>query len=458
MPKLNPIVLKVCIGVSLLLICFVVWYVYQIRPHNTPKKENTPTSSVEIQKQHLPLEGRHSYSEEEVRTLVSLISATNTSQNSEFYDDSFSSLFKEAFVNYRKGGTMYTHGYQGEDERKYYIAAAKGFAEVYSSKESSDKEKAYALNLINLLYIGSGYLDDVIISSVYTVSPFKEMYEKNTEKYSKLYPELATSKDDERVGDQTALVGVASQSTMGDINTMSYALHPTGYALLRTKMNAMAADSRLITLEVKSSKKDVTEVFKEHQNKNLTEAKLLAFKKQLDDLEAKGVLFEGMTGSVRHEVYVMKTITLWDPLVALASSATKRQEYKKAMKNDFQQASLMAWSLTGRPHVLVMINLHYLAFLVNYGIVEPTASDNASTTALKMSYVNEAKHVAELLIGQKYPILDKYVKENALRSYKPKSYPVDKAYYGGDPYYQLRLLAEKDQKLKTYLIAQGWSF
>lgn len=395
------------------------------------------------------------YSEAEMQKLLATISVSNTGPDYEFYSNEFSPAFKEAYVNYRKGGTMFTYGFKQSEEKNYYINAAKSFAAIYSSKEGTSKEKAFALNLINLIYIGSGYSDQLIRDSVYTMSPFKEIYQKNLAEYTKDSPELTSVTDEAaRVGNQNALEGAVAQKTMADINMLSYNLYPTGYALLRNRMNKMGWESRIISLKAQKNKTTFLEEFTQYNEIAGGEKVLLDFKNQLDTLEVNKKLFEGTGTHVQHEIYVMKTVVLWDPLISVTSDLGKQREYFSEMKDDFLKASKLALSIEGRPHVLVMINLYYVAFLVDYGITKNGFLDKKTRTL----YAKEAISLVDSLIAGGYPSMSAYVRENEKRSHKPKSIPSNQEYYGGNPYYQLRVLAKYDAKLKEYLTINGWEF
>ncbi len=381
------------------------------------------------------------------------LTVESTPDTSEFYKKTFSSQYQDAYLNYRKGGIAFTYGNETDEQQSYWSQALTQLAGVYNNTSLPKEERAYALNVMNAIYIGTSWDDTFMTKSLYTISPFKEMYEKNAQELKTTYPYLENAKDVINRHTQTALMGAASQITMSQINKLSYDLYSVGYPLMRSRMNKMTSDGRIYMLDPKNKDKDMLTLHKDYLAKEYGEQGILSLKKQLENLDTNKMLFEGV-GSLSQEIYMMRTVVVWDPLISFADSESQKLAYHKLMMQDFKKAASLSFS-TQRGSVITMIHLFYVAALVDYGI---TKQDSLLTQQEKNQYKEDAILIVNMLIDSKYKALDNYVTEGEGYSHIPASYPEGKPYYGGSPYYQLRVLAQHDEKIKTYLTSHGWKF
>ena len=444
------IIIGVC---ALLIIVGSVFYALQ----NRDKNKSTPTPVVKNTQNKTP---------EKVVNL-NAFTTTNIPLETEFYDEHFTQGFKELYVKYEKGAALFNNANQKDkDEQiKYYKEALLGFATLSQAKDKAvtNKEKAYALNLINAIYLALGWDDGVMKDTVYTVAPFSAYYSDNMRAYEKVYPELKKEKDFLRNIKQTALVGAASQKTLSDINALAYKYYPIGYSYLRWRMNEMSADYRY-AYDPKNMKEGENsfDQFTHYADKKYGKDGMQKYQETLTKLEKDGKLTEGVGVYLTYEIYVMRTVTLWDPLTFFSKNKADAMKYHEMSLKDWRKVSFLVSSLKNRPAIYASISFFYNAFLVNYGMLrmdEYIIPGGFLPDGIRQEYVNEAKQLAHTIIKANNKARDILVQKNKNISDVPEGYNrPNERYTGRQPYYQLRALAGDDVELKKYLVSMGWNF
>ncbi len=398
---------------------------------------------------------------------LNAFTTSNIALETEFYDEHFTQSFKELYVKYEKGAALFNNANQKDKDEQinYYKEALLGFATLSQSKDKAvtDKEKAYALNLINAIYLALGWDDTVMRDTVYTVAPFSTYYNDNVTAYTKSYRELGDRQDEMRRNKQTALMGAASQKTMSDINALSYKYYPIGYSYLRWRMNEMSADYRF-AYDPKNLKEGENsfDQFAHYADKKYGKDGMQKYQDTLAKLEKDGKLTEGVGVYLTYEIYVMRTVTLWDPLTFLSKNKVDALKYHEMSLKDWRKVSFLVSSLKNRPAIYASIIFFYNAFLVNYGLLhmdEYIVKGGFLPEGIRKEYVAEAKALTHTIISVDNKARDVLVQKNKDISDVPATYNrQNERYTGRQPYYQLRALAGDDVELKKYLTSMGWTF
>lgn len=445
---------NIAIGVcALLIIIGSVFYAWQNRTKKTVAI-STPAQQVTKQTTNKVID-------------LNAFTTSNIALETEFYDEHFTQVFKELYVKYEKGAALFNNANQKDkdEQMKYYKEALLGFAILSQSKDKTvtDKEKAYALNLINSIYLALGWDDAVMRDTVYTIAPFSTYYNENVTAYTKSYGDILQRQDEMRHNKQTALVGAASQKTMSDINALSYKYYPIGYSYLRWRMNEMSADYRY-AYDPKNMKEGENsfDQFTHYADKKYGKEGMQKYQDTLAKLEKDGKLTEGVGVYLTYEIYVMRTVTLWDPLTFLSKNKIDALKYHEMSLKDWRKVSFLVSSLKNRPAIYASISFFYNAFLVNYGLLhmdEYIVKGGFLPEGVQKEYVSEAKALTHTIITADNKARDVLVQKNKEISDVPKTYNrPDERYTGRQPYYQLRVLAGDDVELKKYLISMGWNF
>lgn len=399
-----------------------------------------------------------------VEKVVASISKDKIPSLSEFYSDKFSEGFKDAYLLYRKGVSTYGLGVDSDQAKNYISQALTAFAKLQTKTDVTDEEKSFSIDVINAMYINMSWNDSIMKSSVYAVSPFKEMYEKNRADLSTKYPFLATAKDTGNANtSQSALDGASSQLTMGQMNDMAYKLSPHGYPALRSRMNHVSAYQRVYALDPQYAKLSSIDQFKTNYRNLYTKKETLAFEEELALLDKKDLLTFRMRGSA-YEINLMKAAMLYNPLVMYATSKEDKIVYHKKQYEEYKKAVDVLGGLTQDPtraNLYVMITLFYNAFMVDYGYIDHTSGYLDTKTVTK--YKGDSLAVTRSLIfdDTKQQAFRNYLIRGKEFSKRPVGMATTTEYYGGRPYYELRVLAEQkgSEDIKDYLIKNGgWQF
>ncbi len=375
--------------------------------------------------------------------------------NAEFYSESFSQQYKDAYIIYGKAGFALANENDKEKAYSLYTQAISSFVQIYNDQDLSAAERSYALNLINCIYIGTHWDDNFFVKTLFTLEPFKSNYIKNFEDLKVRFGDKSNLPDTLR-SNQNILIGAASQLSMSDLNKLSYELHPIGYSLLRMRMNDMSSSMRLLDISRSSSQDDQQARYARYVKEKYGLQNLLQLKGQIEEMSKDFTLYEGM-GRIVHEIYIMKTVVLWDPLISQTVDKNRKVEYLASMKNDFLRGADIA---KGSPLIGVstMVNLFYVSFLGQYAFANPLPNQ-LLTEEEKTAYKDEAiVRTLNIIKYKNSPYLLNILKENEYLSYRPKNIPESFDYFGGVPYYQLRQLAEVNQEIKNYLQTAGWKF
>lgn len=399
-----------------------------------------------------------------VEKVVASLSKDKIPSLSEFYSDKFSEGFKDAYLLYRKGVSTYGLGVDNDQAKNYLSQALTAFAKLQTKTDITDEEKSFSIDVINAMYISTSWNDSIMASSVYTVSPFKEMYQKNRAELSLKYPFLATSKDTANANiNQTALDGASSQLTMAEMNDTGYKLFPHGYPALRSRMNHLSAYQRVSTLDPQYAKLSPIEQSKANYKNLYTKKDTLAFEEELAALDKKDLLSLRMRGS-EYEIHLMKAAALYDPLIMYASSKEEKLAYHKKQYEEYKKAVDLVGSLaedSTRANLYVMVTLFYNAFMVDYGFSKHT--DNYLDAKTIEKYKTDSLSVVRSLMlnDQKQQAFKNYLVKGKEYAKRPAGMTTTTEYYGGKPYYQLRVQAEQKggEDIKEYLIKNGgWEF
>lgn len=373
-----------------------------------------------------------------------------------FYDPLFSSEYKIAYADYIKGVYTYNAGMGKKYDNQFFKKSLTEYSLIYSSSSLSNKERAYSLNMINLIYIASNWDDTLMKDSVFSVGKPKKLFDSLQTRMSEDYPDLTTMKDPFSTYEQTAFLGFISQITMSKLNTISYDLYPTAYSLMRSRMNRVMASKR--TWLVRTTYKNLSDIKKINRYYETGEGKdgILAYKIDLERLEKSGMMFTDL-GQLSPEIYIMRAVTLWDPLSIFATTKDERVTYFKNYKNDYKKAVDMVNADVQKGKLdKPMIKLYYVAALVDYSITKK--KDSVLSDSEKEAYLAEAKDIIHGLIRLNVPAFEEKIRLGNSLSQPPAFLKAGDEYYGGSPFYQLRLLAENDQILKEYLVKEGWKF
>ena len=374
----------------------------------------------------------------------------------EFFDDLFSYEYKGAYVEYVKGNLTYNAGMGLDYKNQYFKNALIGFGTIAGDQKYSLQERAYALNMINLIYIASNWNDTMMKDSLYTTPLAKGIFEKTQAELFQKYPNLATMKDAYSVFDQSALLGAASQRSMAKLNAISYGWYSVGYSLMRERMNRISSEKRLWLVKEEYKNLANSQKFSKYIIEQLGKTDIEKYKKDLEDLDRKNMMFTG-TGQVRPEIYIMKSRTLWLPLLYMASTDTQRSGLLTNYKNDFRKAvDVLNDQVAHRGVDKPMIRLFYVATLVDFGIT--TKNKNFPDETTRVAYVREAKDIMHDLIAKNNPAFVEKVKMGATQSVRPSYLKDTEEYYENSPYYQLRVLAQTDSTIQSYLVGLGWKF
>lgn len=391
------------------------------------------------------------------------LSLQKVAQSSEFYSDNFSQSFKDNYLLFRKGVVIYGLGVDSAKKKEYLGKALTGFAAIYASKDTAitDEEKSFAVDVMSAIYISSSWDDNLMIENAYAASPFKEMYAKNLAELGAKYSFLKDTKDNMNVNvNQPALVGAASQLTMSQADTAAYKLHPHGYPLLRAQMNEHASNRRIYMND--PSYKDLAplERWRTFTKAHYTKEQYLSLKDTVAELDKKDLLYLRMRAS-SYEINMMQGPSMYDPLILFSTTKEEKLKYTKMMHDQFKKGSESVASLQGdaRQNLYVMTNLFYVSFLVDYGITKKI--NNVLDKKTTEEYKSDALGIVRsLMLDYNQRPLQNYLSLGKEYSKKPANVAVDAEYYGGTPYYQLRVLAEEkgSEDIKEYLMKSGWDF
>ena len=449
-------ILQIVVGVLVLITLGFLTWKFLIVKDNAVVTQTTNKKKV---KEHTEADRKIA-----VEKVVATISKDNIPSLSEFYSDKFSESFKDAYLLYRKGVSTYGLGVDGDQAKNYLSQALISFAKLQTKVGITDEEKSFSIDVINAMYINTSWNDSIMANSVYTISPFKEMYEKNRTELAQKYPFLATSKDNGNANTaQTALDGAASQLTMGQMNDMGYKLFPHGYPVLRSKMNHLSAYQRVYSLDPQNAKIASIDQFKANYSALYTKKETLAFENELAELDKKDLLYLRMRGSA-YEINLMKATVLYDPLIMYSTSNSEKVSYHKKVYEEYKKAVDLLGQLAqdpSRANLYVMVTLFYNAFMVDYGFIKHT--NNYLDTKTVERYKGDSLAVTRSLMQDdaKQQAFKNYLLKGREYSKKPSNMATTTEYYGGRPYYQLRVQAEQkgSEDIKNYLIKNGgWEF
>lgn len=130
-------------------------------------------------------------------------------------------------------------------QRQLRVPVYKSLINFYRNESHDAKERAYALNLLNLIFL-LGFDAETLQSGLADDATFSEEFAKNLE-----YAKSLRKKDDgapgAMFGTGDAAMNYAAQKTMAFINNKALELYPSSYALLRSNINEVQAEWILYT-------------------------------------------------------------------------------------------------------------------------------------------------------------------------------------------------------------------
>jgi hypothetical protein len=187
----------------------------------------------------------------------------------------------------------------------------------------SKQERAYALNLVNLLFT-LGFDAATLREGIAGNSTFKKSFDAHFARATKL-PKKGGGMKGVMYNNGEVAMNYAAQKTMAEINDLSYSLHKTSYALLRKNLNTIQADSLLqgnFETGVSIDAGDVDQILAH----NYGEAYIDSIDSQVGTFIAEGTLYKDLYASSYEADIMYSTGVLWTKYLALPKDAANKQK------------------------------------------------------------------------------------------------------------------------------------
>ena len=293
------------------------------------------------------------------------------------------------------------------------------------NSDFNTKERAYALNLFNLLYLQGSYQEPFIL-----VTKEQEFFSKKFDTHLKYINGFKKK-------NQTVTNGImfnygsvesnyAVQMTMADINAYSYDLYPHIYPLLRQSLNANQATSLLLFNYVLEKNYSLEEFAKSKYYDNYIEY----FEPKIEKIRKEGRFYEDLAYS-SYEPLIMYSEFLW--IKYRRTDNSKLAEKKKIL----DEIKLLSYEL------LRVSEIYNGSNLLFYG--------NIMSATNKIRLIDQKVYSAEenekLLKEAEDTILQLIIKNKN----KQMDYWVKNMSKVIAPYSALNRLAEKNSQVAKYL-------
>ena len=313
-------------------------------------------------------------------------------------------------------------------DKKLYIDFYEKAYAVYLNGALSSTSRAYALNLLNILYL-QGFHAEYFKEFAESHDELRMVYEKNLSEIHSHTLVVSTTTNGVMFDAGNVFDNFAAQKTFVFLNQRSYDLYPNAYALLRGNQNIIQANLLLflnfdVGLKYKSSF--------EFKKATYGEAYVTDFEKKLNIFKENGHLYEGVQSGTEIDA-MLATFLLSVKYPLLLEDSTKRAERISLLRevNGYAEHTLntnLKYDFDNTNFMARFIPLHFKVSIASKKELAPEENEKL---------MKEAQMIFVTLITSNH---------NRFFAYFLKNLPKN-----GEMYQTIDILSQRDDDIKKYV-------